>query len=266
MSKPTISVSGLNAFYGAKQVLKDINFEVQSGEIVVIMGGSGSGKSTLLNHMLGLRKPSSGDVVIDDVNICQASSKQIFELRKKMGVAFQGGALLSSMSVGDNVRLPLEQNTELDAATIDIMVRMKLELMNMSGTEDLMPSELSGGMVKRAGLARAVVMDPQLLFFDEPSAGLDPTTAVELDDLILTLRDAMQMSVVVVTHELESVFKIADKILVLFGGEAVAFGTVDEIKNHPDERIQNLINRRPNTQKDEGEVYLNRLLNRGNGS
>ena len=125
-----------------------------------------------------------------------------------------------------------------------------------------MPSELSGGMLKRAGLARAVIMDPKLLFFDEPSAGLDPTTAVELDELILTLRDAMNMTIVVVTHELESVFKIADRVVVLFAGEVVANGTVDEIRNSPDERIQNMINRQPNTQRDDGEVYLNRLLNK----
>jgi phospholipid/cholesterol/gamma-HCH transport system ATP-binding protein len=164
--------------------------------------------------------------------------------------------------VADNVRLPLEHNTALDTQTIDIMVRMKLELMNMAGTGHMMPSELSGGMLKRAGLARAVIMDPKLLFFDEPSAGLDPTTAVELDELILTLRDAMNMTIVVVTHELESVFKIADRVVVLFGGEVVANGTVDEIKNSPDERIQNMINRQPNTHRDDGEVYFNRLLNK----
>ena len=262
MVKPIITVEHLFAQYGDTHVLKDVNLEVNPGEILVVMGGSGSGKSTLLNHMLGLKTPTSGTIMIDGVNIFTAQNKQLRNLRKKMGVAFQGGALLSSLTVADNVRLPLEHNTSLDTQTIDIMVRMKLELMNMAGTGHLMPSELSGGMLKRAGLARAVIMDPKLLFFDEPSAGLDPTTAVELDELILTLRDAMNMTIVVVTHELESVFKIADRVVVLFAGEVVANGTVDEIRNSPDERIQNMINRQPNTQRDDGEVYLNRLLNK----
>ncbi|MBB1323193.1 MULTISPECIES: ATP-binding cassette domain-containing protein [Shewanella] len=264
MVKPIITVEHLFAQYGDTQVLKDVNLEVNPGEILVVMGGSGSGKSTLLNHMLGLKTPVSGTIMIDGVNIFTAKSKQLRHLRQKMGVAFQGGALLSSLTVADNVRLPLEQNTSLDTQTIDIMVRMKLELMNMAGTGHMMPSELSGGMLKRAGLARAVIMDPKLLFFDEPSAGLDPTTAVELDELILTLRDAMNMTIVVVTHELESVFKIADRVVVLFNGEVVANGTVDEIKNSPDERIQNMINRQPNTYRDDGEVYFNRLLDKDN--
>ncbi|GGP75296.1 ABC transporter ATP-binding protein [Shewanella ulleungensis] len=262
MVKPIITVEHLFAQYGDTQVLKDVNLEVNTGEILVVMGGSGSGKSTLLNHMLGLKTPTSGTIMIDDVNIFNAKNKQLRNLRKKMGVAFQGGALLSSLNVADNVRLPLEHNTSLDTQTIDIMVRMKLEVMNMADTGHLMPSELSGGMLKRAGLARAVIMDPKLLFFDEPSAGLDPTTAVELDELILTLRDAMNMTIVVVTHELESVFKIADRVVVLFGGEVVANGTVDDIKNSPDERIHNMINRQPNTHRDDGEVYFNRLLNK----
>lgn len=262
MVKPIITVENLFTHYGETLVLKDVNLEVNTGEILVIMGGSGSGKSTLLNHMLGLKSPTSGSVVIDDVNIFNATSHDLVNLRKRMGVAFQGGALLSSLSVAENVRLPLEHNTSLDPKTIDIMVRMKLELMNMAGTGHLMPSELSGGMLKRAGLARAVIMDPKLLFFDEPSAGLDPTTAVELDELILTLRDAMNMTIVVVTHELESVFKIADRVVVLFAGEVVANGTVDEIRNSPDERIQNMINRKPNTHRDDGEVYFNRLIDK----
>lgn len=260
MVKPIITVANLVTHYGEKQVLKDVNLEVKHGEILVVMGGSGSGKSTLLNHMLGLKAPTSGSVVIDGVNIFTAKNQDLLKLRKKMGVAFQGGALLSSLSVAENVKLPLEHNTSLDAKTIDIMVRMKLELMNMADTGHLMPSELSGGMLKRAGLARAVIMDPKLLFFDEPSAGLDPTTAVELDELILTLRDAMNMTIVVVTHELESVFKIADRVVVLFAGEVVANGTVDDIRNSPDERIQNMINRQPNTHRDDGEVYFNRLI------
>jgi len=180
-------------------------------------------------------------------------------LRRSMGVAFQGGALLSSMSVGDNVKLPLRENTELDENTIDIMARLKLELMNLAGFEDLMPAELSGGMLKRAGLARAVIMDPKILFFDEPSAGLDPVTSVELDELILQLRAALNMTMVIVTHELESAFKIADRITVLFDGEVAAMGTVEEIKNSSDVRIQNLINRKPRDKVVDADAYLQRL-------
>lgn len=263
MSEPVISIEHLNAHYGARQVLFDINLDVKPGEIMVIMGGSGSGKSTLLKHMLALQKPTAGSIHIDGLDVCGASAKQIKLLRKKMGVAFQGGAMLSSLTVGENVRLPLEHNTKLDEQTIDIMMRMKLELMNLAGFEGLMPSELSGGMLKRAGLARAVVMDPKLLFFDEPSAGLDPITAVELDELILKLRAAMNMTMVIVTHELESAFKIADRIMVLFDGRVATVGTVDEIKNSSDPRIQNLINRRPRDEEMDGEAYLKRLVNGG---
>lgn len=263
MTEALIKVEQLTTHYGDKRVLDKLNLEVYPGEILVVMGGSGSGKSTLLNHMLGLKTPTSGSVIIDGVDIFRARPKALLQLRKKMGVAFQGGALLSSLTVAENVRLPLEHNTSLDAQTIDIMVRMKLELMNMADTGHLMPSELSGGMLKRAGLARAVVMDPKILFFDEPSAGLDPTTAVELDELILTLREAMNMTIVVVTHELESVFKIADRVVVLFDGEVLANGSVEQIRHSTDERIQNLIHRKPNSNKDDGEVYLQRLLNKG---
>ena len=254
-----IEVKNLVSHYGERQILRNVDFSVKKGEIRVIMGGSGSGKSTLLNHMLALLKPTSGSIKIDQLNILTANRKDLSKLRQKMGVAFQGGALFSSMTVGENIKLPLKHHTELDDNTIDIMTRLKLELMNLAGFENLMPSELSGGMLKRAGLARAVIMDPKLLFFDEPSAGLDPVTAVELDELILKLRDAMNMTIVVVTHELESAFKIADKITVLFDGEVVMTGTVDEIKQSSDQRIQNLINRRPRKHVVDAEQYIQRL-------
>lgn len=261
MNKPIISVEQLNAHYGSRQVLYDVSLDIMPGEIMVIMGGSGSGKSTLLNHLLALQKPSNGKVVLDGIDLTNASSRKIKNLRKKIGVAFQGGAMLSSLSVGENIRLPLEHNSKLDRQTIDIMVRIKLELMNLAGFEDLMPSELSGGMLKRAGLARAVVMDPKVLFFDEPSAGLDPITSAELDELILKLREAMQMTMVIVTHELESAFKIADRIMVLFDGQVATVGTVEEIKASDDPRIQNLINRRPRGDEMDGDAYLRRLVN-----
>jgi len=254
-----IEVKDVSSGYGDRLILRDINLSVVPGEIMVIMGGSGSGKSTLLKNILGLHRPEKGQILINGLDICRASETELLSLRKKMGVAFQGGAMLSSLSVGDNIKLPLRQHTDLDEQTISIMTRLKLELMNLAGFEDLMPSELSGGMLKRAGLARAVIMDPKLLFFDEPSAGLDPVTSVELDDLILSLRSAMNMTIVVVTHELESAFKIADRIVILFDGEIVITGTVDEIKACKDERVINLINRTPRDIQIDGEKYLKRL-------
>jgi phospholipid/cholesterol/gamma-HCH transport system ATP-binding protein len=258
-SPPLIAINNLSSAYGDKQVLNDINLSVNTGEIMVIMGGSGSGKSTLLNNMLGLITPTAGEILYSGNNICHQTTSELNKLRRTMGVAFQGGALLSSLSVGENIKLPLRHHTNLDENTISIMTRLKLELMNLAGFEDLMPAELSGGMLKRAGLARAVIMDPKLLFFDEPSAGLDPVTSVELDELILKLRTAMNMTIVVVTHELESAFKIADRITVLFGGDVVITGTVEEIKACEDERVVNLINRSPREVQIDAEEYLLRL-------
>ena len=179
------------------------------------------------------------------------------QLRQNMGVAFQGGALLSSMSIGENVQLPLREHTRLDEKTMEIMARMKLEVVNLGGFEKLMPAELSGGMIKRAAVARAIVMDPKLMFFDEPSAGLDPVVSAELDELILNLRDAMKMTIVVVTHELESAFKIADRITVLDQGNILMTDTVENIKNSDNERIQSLLNRRPSNEEVKADEYLN---------
>jgi phospholipid/cholesterol/gamma-HCH transport system ATP-binding protein len=180
-------------------------------------------------------------------------------VRRQIGVSFQGGALLTSMSVGDNVALPLREHTTLDENTIRIMSRIKLEVVNLGGFQDLMPSQLSGGMVKRAALARAIVMDPKLLFFDEPSAGLDPVVSAELDELILRLRDALRMTIVVVTHELESAFKIADTITVLDQGDVLMTGTVDAVRRADNERIQDLLNRRPREIQVDADAYLRRL-------
>ncbi len=258
-----VTVKNLTVQYGGRPILRGINFDVRYGEIMVVMGGSGSGKSTLLRHLLGLARADAGDIEIDGVDVAHASGKALRELRKRIGVAFQGGALLSSLSVADNVRLPLTQHTRLDAETINIMVRMKLELMNLAGSGELMPAQLSGGMRKRTGLARAVVMDPRILFFDEPSAGLDPVMSAELDDLILKLRAAMKMSIVVVTHDLDSAFRIADRITVLQDGEILACGTPDEIRAASDSRIQNMINRRARDEAIDGEAYLRRLTGDG---
>jgi phospholipid/cholesterol/gamma-HCH transport system ATP-binding protein len=257
--RPLIEVEKLEAWYGRRRVLHGIDFSVNAGEIRVIMGGSGSGKSTLLRHLLGLQRPASGSVRLFGVDLRDASERQMLDVRKRIGVSFQGGALLTSMSVGDNVALPLREHTRLDESTIRIMSRLKLEVVNLGGFQDLMPGQLSGGMVKRAALARAIVMDPRLLFFDEPSAGLDPVVSAELDELILRLRDALRMTIVVVTHELESAFKIADTITVLDQGEILLTGTVAEVRASSNERIQDLLNRRPRELQVDADAYLRRL-------
>jgi len=260
---PVIEVEDLVTYYGDRQILKRINLAIYPGEISVIMGGSGSGKTTLLRHLLGLKKPDAGHIRLLGKDLASMPKKDLFELRKNMGVAFQGGALFGSMTLRENVELPLREHTQLDDNTIRIMSRMKLELVNLAGFEDLMPSELSGGMSKRAALARAVVMDPKMLFFDEPSAGLDPVVSAEIDDLILQLRKAMKMTIVVVTHELESAFKIADRITVLDQGEILITDTVDNVKNSPNERIQNFLNRKPRKDPVDADAYLNRLTGHG---
>ncbi|MBU6198556.1 MAG: ATP-binding cassette domain-containing protein [Xanthomonadaceae bacterium] len=256
---PLIEVEQLEAWYGRRRILNGVDFTVNAGEIRVIMGGSGSGKSTLLRHLLGLHKPRSGWVRLLGVDIARAGERQMLDVRRQIGVSFQGGALLTSLSVGDNVALPLREHTNLDEATIRIMSRLKLEVVNLGGFQDLMPAQLSGGMIKRAALARAIAMDPKLLFFDEPSAGLDPVVSAELDELILRLRDALRMTIVVVTHELESAFKIADTITVLDQGDILMTGTVDAVRQCDNERIQDLLNRRPREIQVDADAYLKRL-------
>jgi len=242
---PSIRIRDLYVDYGARHILKGVNLDIPSGKITVIMGGSGAGKSTLLRCILGLKKPVSGSICMLGKDVVTASLKEIYALRKEMGVAFQGGALFSSMSVAENIQLPLHEHTSLDQHTIEIMTRIKLDMVNMLDAEKLMPSELSGGMTKRAALARAIIMDPKLLFFDEPSAGLDPSTAAELDDLILKLKGGLRMTIVVVTHEMESIFKIADYIAVMSEGELIAAGTPDEIRASTHEVVQDYLNRKP---------------------
>jgi phospholipid/cholesterol/gamma-HCH transport system ATP-binding protein len=259
VAAPLIEVKKLEAWYGRRRILHGIDFSVNPGEIRVIMGGSGSGKSTLLRHLLGLQKPRSGTVRLLGVDIANASELEMLAVRRQLGVSFQGGALLTSMSVGENVCLPLREHTKLDENTIRIMSRLKLEVVNLGGFQDLMPSQLSGGMIKRAALARAIAMDPKLLFFDEPSAGLDPVVSAELDELILRLRDALRMTIVVVTHELESAFKIADTITVLDQGQIMMTGTVADVRHTDNERIQDLLNRRPREIHVDADAYLKRL-------
>jgi phospholipid/cholesterol/gamma-HCH transport system ATP-binding protein len=254
-----IEVENLVAHYGEREILKGINLRVREGEIMVIMGSSGSGKTTLMRNLLGLNKPTSGSIHILGKDITRISSHELFDLRRKMGVAFQGGALLGSLTVAENIELPLRVHTRLDESTIRIMSRMKLEVVNLAGFEDLMPSELSGGMLKRAALARSTIMDPKLLFFDEPSSGLDPVVSAEIDELILHIKAAMNVSVVVVTHDMESAFKIADRITVMGAGRVLMTGTVDEVRDSDDQDIQDMLNRRPREETVNAEEYLARL-------
>lgn len=258
-NQSAIEVENLVTHYGSTEILHGVNLTVREREIMIIMGGSGSGKSTLLRYLLGLGTPTSGSIKLLGNDITRTRSAEMHALRKSMGVAFQGGALLSSLTVGENVMLPLREHTDLDEKTMRIMARMKLEVVNLGGYEDLMPAELSGGMIKRAAVARAIVMDPKLLFFDEPSAGLDPVVAAELDELILRLRDAMRVTIVVVTHELESAFKIADRITVLDKGHILISDSVEAVRNSPSERVQSLLNRRPSHEMLEADAYLERL-------
>ena len=264
-SASVIEVRDLVTHYGSRKILKGVSLDVHQGEIMVIMGGSGSGKSTLLRYLMALDTPTSGTMRILGQDLAQLGARGMLELRKKTGVAFQGGALFSSMTVVENIMLPLYEHTGLDRHTMEIMARMKLEVVSLAGFEDLMPSELSGGMIKRAAMARAIVMDPRILFCDEPSAGLDPVVSSAIDDLILSLRDAMGMAIVVVTHELESVFKIADRVTVLDRGEILFIGTVPELRAHPSDRIQNLLNRRPEDDTMDSDEYLDRLTGEPSG-
>ena len=254
-----VEVRHLDAHYGPVQVLFDVNLTVQAGEVMVIMGGSGSGKSTLLRHLLGLELPSAGSLTVLGRNMSRLDPLELAALRRQIGVAFQGGALFSSMTVAENVKLPLREHAELDETTMDIIARLKLEVVDLAGTGDLMPSELSGGMLKRAAVARAIVLDPKLLFFDEPSAGLDPAVAAAFDYLILRLRQAMDMTIVVVTHEMESAFKIADRITVLDRGRVLAVDSAEGLRGNPSRRIQNLLNRRPEDPDVDPAGYLRRL-------
>lgn len=259
--KPMIQVRDLVTHYGERKILDGLNLTVYQGEIVVIMGGSGSGKSTLLNHMLGLLTATSGTMELLGVDFTHASNSKKQVLRRHMGVAFQSGALFSSMTVGENIQMPMREHTNLRQSTMDILTQLKLEIVNLGGFENLMPSELSGGMIKRAALARAIALDPELLFFDEPSAGLDPIVAAELDELILRLRNALHMTMVIVTHELDSAFRIADRIVVLNEGQMIFDGSVEEIKQSTNEMVAALISRKTGKQDDEDtDAFLERLL------
>lgn len=247
-TRPVILVEGLTARFGPNVVFENLSFEVRRGEVLVVLGGSGCGKSTLLKHMIGLYRPYAGRVWIDGINVNTRNLKELEKLRRKIGVAFQSGALFGSMTLGENVALPLEGHTDLTPQDIEHMVKLKLAMVGLAGYEHHLPSELSGGMQKRAGLARAMAMDPEVLFFDEPSAGLDPVTGAGLDILIQHLNAGMGTTMVVVTHELPSIFTIAHRVIMLDKAAKgiIAQGDPRELKDHAtDPRVFNFFNRQP---------------------
>jgi phospholipid/cholesterol/gamma-HCH transport system ATP-binding protein len=246
--QPVIVVEGLTARFGDDVILQDVSFAVQRGEILVILGGSGCGKSTLLKHMIGLYRPYAGRVLVNGVDVNSGNEAQLRRLRMGIGVLFQSGALFGSMTLAENVALPLQEYTDLDPETIELIVRMKLGLVQLEGYENHLPSEISGGMKKRAGLARAMALDPTVLFFDEPSAGLDPITSVELDNLIKGINAGLGTTMVIVTHELESIFNIAQRVVILDKSAKgiIAVGDPRDLKEHSeDPRVVNFFNRRP---------------------
>jgi phospholipid/cholesterol/gamma-HCH transport system ATP-binding protein len=242
-SEAMISLRNLRVSYGEREILHGISFDVKRGETLVILGGSGSGKSTLLRTLVGLEKPDSGEIWLKGKNLAAISDSEMDEIRKKIGMSFQGGALFGSMTVGENVALPLREHTKLEDSTIEIILRLKLDQVGLSGYENYMPSQLSGGMKKRAAVARALAMDPEILFFDEPSAGLDPIIAAGVDELILELKKAFHMTIIVVTHELASAFLIADRMVLIDKGNVIAIDDTQEMRTSTHPRVRQFLDR-----------------------
>jgi len=229
--RPLIRVADLVKRYQDRNVLDRVNLAVQPGETMVIIGGSGCGKSTLLRCLIGTVQPDGGQIELFGRNLADLDEAQLDAVRKRFGILFQSGALFNSMTVGENVALPLREHTDLDEDTIQIMVRIKLELVGLRHAVELMPAEISGGMKKRAGLARAIALDPEILFYDEPSAGLDPVTLAEIDQLIVGLSRKLGVTSVVVTHEMDSAFRIADRMAMLDKGVMLKVGSLQEFKD-----------------------------------
>ena len=267
MSAPVIEIRDLVRKFGPRTVLNGVSFSVNKGDTVIIMGGSGCGKSTLLRHIIGAMKPTSGSIKLFGEEITTMPQTDLEKLRLRFGMNFQFGALLQSLTVGENVALPLIENSEVDPEIVDLIVKMKLELIGLTGIENLKPAEISGGMRKRVGLARAVALDPELLFSDEPTSGLDPIMTAVIDRLTLDLTRKLDMTAVVVSHDMTSAFRIGTKMIMLGAGKRagtiIAQGTPDEIRNHPDPEVQQFIKGEPDGPvplKLSPEDYIDRLL------
>jgi phospholipid/cholesterol/gamma-HCH transport system ATP-binding protein len=265
--KPVIQARNIKKSFGGQTVLSGVDLDICEGETLVIMGGSGSGKTTLLRMFMGNLLPDSGEVLCFGKNIVQMNEDQLGEYRKKLGVLFQAGALYNSMSVFDNVALPLREHTDLPEETIRIIVTIKLELVNLREAAHAMPAELSGGMKKRAGLARAIALDPRILFYDEPSTGLDPVTAAQIDQLIIDLNRKLGVTGVAVTHEMDSAFRIASRMVLLDRGKFVAEGSPEQMKNSDDPLVRQFVHglaEGPLTERRRlGDAYEKDLLRSG---
>jgi phospholipid/cholesterol/gamma-HCH transport system ATP-binding protein len=241
-TKPVVEVRDLIRKFGERRVIDDLTFQIDRGETLVIMGGSGCGKSTLLRHIVGVMKPNSGSVKIFGEEITMLNDREIAKVRRRFGMLFQSGALLASLTVGENVALPLLQHTDLKPEEIEEVVTRKLRMVGLTGFENLKPSEISGGMKKRVGLARALALDPELLFSDEPTSGLDPIMTAVVDKLTLELTRESGMTAVVVTHDMTSAFRIATRMIMLNHGKIIAQGTPNEIRASPNPEVQQFIN------------------------
>lgn len=259
-----ISIRGLSVSLGAKSVLDGVDLDIYRGEILVLLGGSGSGKTTLLKQALGLAKPTSGSIRINGVEITSCSASEMVAVRRRIGVAFQESALFNSLTVEENVALPLQELTGLADSIIELMVWMKLQAVGLVSAAKLYPRELSGGMRKRAAIARAIAMDPDILIFDEPSAGLDPIVAAGLDELILFLKRAFGMTILVVTHELESAFHIADRLAMLYQGRLIAVDSKEQFLANKHPRIRQFLDRQPDSVPGEAaEAFIAALAEEG---
>jgi phospholipid/cholesterol/gamma-HCH transport system ATP-binding protein len=257
-----VVVRDLVVKYGDRTILDRINLDIRRGEVLVLLGASGSGKSTLLRHLIGLEKPLSGSIIVKRVDIVGCSEVELNQVRRSIGVSFQSAALFASMTVSENVALPLLERTRLVDSTIDEIVLLKLAQVGLVHFGSLYPSELSGGMLKRASVARATALDPEILFFDEPSADLDPITAAGIDELIVYLKNALQMTVLVVTHELQSAFRIADRLAFLRDGKLIAIGPKDFIAHSSDSYLRRFLDRVPDRASDDKTELLQKLAER----